>query len=108
MGAGWCQEVIFTECSFDQAQLRIGNGTISAAQIVVRGTTLKIRITRRGAHATTTTSSDFEVSPANDPHSGRTNDRVAEIALGLFQLGLALQYLRVSGKGLRQLGVPLQ
>src|SRR3984885_4662451 len=34
---GGGQEVIFTDCSFDQAQLRIGNGTLSAAQVVVRG-----------------------------------------------------------------------
>jgi len=34
---GGGQEVIFTDCSFDQAQLRIGNGATSAAQIVVRG-----------------------------------------------------------------------
>ena len=32
---GGGQEVIFSDCSFDQAQLRIGNGGISAAQIVV-------------------------------------------------------------------------
>ena len=34
---GGGQEVVFTDCSFDQAQLRIGNGDISAAQVVVRG-----------------------------------------------------------------------
>jgi hypothetical protein len=34
---GGGQEVVFTDCSFDQAQLRIGNGGISAAQVVVRG-----------------------------------------------------------------------
>jgi len=34
---GGGQEVIFTDCSFDQAQLRIGNGAVSAAQIVVKG-----------------------------------------------------------------------
>ncbi len=34
---GGGQEVIFADCSFDQAQLRIGNGEISGAQIVVRG-----------------------------------------------------------------------
>lgn len=31
------QEVIFTDCSFDQVQLRIGNGNVSGAQVVVRG-----------------------------------------------------------------------
>ena len=31
------QEVVFTDCSFDQAQLRVGNGEMSA-QVVVRGT----------------------------------------------------------------------
>jgi len=31
------QEVIFRDCSFDQAQLRIGNGTTSFAQVVVSG-----------------------------------------------------------------------
>jgi hypothetical protein len=35
---GGGQEVTFTDCSFDQAQLRIGNGTVSAAHVVVRGT----------------------------------------------------------------------
>jgi hypothetical protein len=35
---GGGQEVIFTDCSFDQAQLRIGNGSVSAAQVVVKGT----------------------------------------------------------------------
>jgi hypothetical protein len=34
---GGGQEVIFTDCSFDHAQLRIGNGSASAAQIVVKG-----------------------------------------------------------------------
>src|ERR1700675_789133 len=34
---GGGQEVIFTDCSFDQAQLRIGNGGISGAQVVVKG-----------------------------------------------------------------------
>jgi hypothetical protein len=34
---GGGQEVVFADCSFDQAQLRIGNGDISAAQVVVRG-----------------------------------------------------------------------
>src|SRR5580704_9791384 len=34
---GQRQEVIFTDCSFDQAQLRIGDGMFSAAQVVVRG-----------------------------------------------------------------------
>jgi hypothetical protein len=34
---GGGQEIVFTDCSFDQAQLRIGNGRVSAAQIVVRG-----------------------------------------------------------------------
>jgi hypothetical protein len=34
---GGGQEVVFTDCSFDQAQLRIGNGSISAAQVVVKG-----------------------------------------------------------------------
>jgi hypothetical protein len=33
---GQRQEVIFTDCSFDQAQLRIGDGALSAAQVVVR------------------------------------------------------------------------
>jgi hypothetical protein len=33
---GQRQEVIFTDCSFDQAQLRIGDGVLSAAQVVVR------------------------------------------------------------------------
>ena len=35
---GGGQEVVFSDCSFDQAQLRIGNGTVSAAQVVVKGT----------------------------------------------------------------------
>jgi hypothetical protein len=35
---GQRQEVIFTDCSFDQAQLRIGDGALSAAQVVVRST----------------------------------------------------------------------
>lgn len=35
---GGGHEVVFTDCSFDQAQLRIGNGAISAAQVVVKGT----------------------------------------------------------------------
>lgn len=34
---GGGQEVIFTDCSFDQAQLRIGNGVVSGAQVVVKG-----------------------------------------------------------------------
>ncbi len=34
---GGGQEVVFASCSFDQAQLRVGNGDISAAQIVVTG-----------------------------------------------------------------------
>jgi hypothetical protein len=34
---GGGQEIVFTDCSFDQAQLRIGNGAVSAAQIVVTG-----------------------------------------------------------------------
>jgi hypothetical protein len=35
---GGGHEVIFTDCSFDQAQLRIGNGSVSAAQVVAKGT----------------------------------------------------------------------
>lgn len=35
---GGGQEVVFTDCSFDQAQLRIGNGSTSAAQVVVKET----------------------------------------------------------------------
>ena len=35
---GQRQEVIFTDCSFDQAQLHIGDGATSAAQVVVRST----------------------------------------------------------------------
>ena len=35
---GQGQEIVFTDCSFDQAQLRIGNGSASAAQVVVQGT----------------------------------------------------------------------
>jgi hypothetical protein len=35
---GGGQEVVFTDCSFDQAQLRIGNRDISSAQTVVQGT----------------------------------------------------------------------
>jgi hypothetical protein len=35
---GGGQEVAFTDCSFDQAQLRLGNGAVSAAQVVVQGT----------------------------------------------------------------------
>jgi hypothetical protein len=35
---GGGQEVVFSDCSFDQAQLRIGNGAASAAQVVVQGT----------------------------------------------------------------------
>jgi hypothetical protein len=34
---GGGHEVVFTDCSFDQAQLRIGNGPTSAAQVVVKG-----------------------------------------------------------------------
>jgi hypothetical protein len=34
---GQGQEVVFTDCSFDQAQLHIGNGSSSAAQVVVNG-----------------------------------------------------------------------
>jgi hypothetical protein len=34
---GQGQEVVFTDCSFDQAQLHIGNGASSAAQVVVQG-----------------------------------------------------------------------
>lgn len=34
---GQGQEVVFTDCSFDQAQLRVGDGAFSAAQVVVRG-----------------------------------------------------------------------
>ena len=34
---GGGHEVVFTDCSFDQAQLRVGNGGISAAQVVVKG-----------------------------------------------------------------------
>src|SRR3984957_4206578 len=33
---GQGQEIVFTDCSFDQAQLRIGDGALSAAQVVVR------------------------------------------------------------------------
>lgn len=31
------QEILFRDCSFDQAQLRIGNGQTSAAQVVISG-----------------------------------------------------------------------
>src|SRR5712691_8405515 len=34
---GDSQEVIFRDCSFDQVQLRVGNGKISGAQVVVTG-----------------------------------------------------------------------
>ena len=34
---GGGQEVVFSDCSFDQAQLRIGNYNFSAAQVVVKG-----------------------------------------------------------------------
>jgi hypothetical protein len=34
---GGGQEVVFSDCSFDQAQLHVGNGTVSAAQVVVKG-----------------------------------------------------------------------
>ncbi|HTS25046.1 MAG TPA: hypothetical protein VMH81_04180 [Bryobacteraceae bacterium] len=34
---GGGHEVIFTDCSFDQAQLRVGNLGVSAAQVVVKG-----------------------------------------------------------------------
>ncbi len=34
---GQGQEIVFTDCSFDQAQLHIGDGDFSAAQVVVRG-----------------------------------------------------------------------
>jgi len=34
---GGGQEVVFTDCSFDQAQLRVGNGAASSAQISVKG-----------------------------------------------------------------------
>jgi hypothetical protein len=34
---GQGQEVVFSDCSFDQAQLRVGAGDFSAAQVVVRG-----------------------------------------------------------------------
>jgi hypothetical protein len=33
---GQGQEIVFTDCSFDQAQLHIGDGDFSAAQVVVR------------------------------------------------------------------------
>ena len=35
---GGGQEVIFSDCSFDQAQLRIGNGSTTSAQVVAKGT----------------------------------------------------------------------
>jgi hypothetical protein len=34
---GQGQEIVFTDCSFDQAQLHIGKGSFSAAQVVVQG-----------------------------------------------------------------------
>jgi hypothetical protein len=34
---GGGQEIDFTDCSFDQAQLRIGNGATSAAQVNIKG-----------------------------------------------------------------------
>jgi hypothetical protein len=34
---GGGQEVVFSDCSFDQVQLRIGNNNVSAAQVVVKG-----------------------------------------------------------------------
>jgi hypothetical protein len=34
---GQGQEIVVTDCSFDQAQLHIGSGDFSAAQVVVRG-----------------------------------------------------------------------
>lgn len=34
---GGGQEIVFTDCSFDHAQLRIGNGGTSAAQVTVKG-----------------------------------------------------------------------
>jgi hypothetical protein len=34
---GGGQEVVFRDCSFDQAQLRVGNGKISGAQVIVTG-----------------------------------------------------------------------
>ena len=34
---GGGQEVIFTDCSFDQAPLRVGFGRVAAAQVVVKG-----------------------------------------------------------------------
>jgi hypothetical protein len=34
---GGGQEIVFTDCSFDQAQLRIGNGAVSSAQISIKG-----------------------------------------------------------------------
>jgi hypothetical protein len=34
---GQGQEIVFSDCSFDQAQLHIGDGEFSAAQVVVRG-----------------------------------------------------------------------
>jgi len=34
---GGGQEVVFTDCSFDHVQLRIGNGAVSGAQVVVKG-----------------------------------------------------------------------
>jgi hypothetical protein len=34
---GGGQEVVFTDCSFDQVQLRVGSGNMLAAQVVVKG-----------------------------------------------------------------------
>jgi hypothetical protein len=34
---GGGQEVVFTDCSFDHAQLRVGNGAVSAAQVSIKG-----------------------------------------------------------------------
>ncbi len=34
---GGGQEVVFSDCSFDQVQLRVGNGNVSAGQVVVKG-----------------------------------------------------------------------
>lgn len=34
---GGGQEVVFDACSFDQAQLRIGNGAVSSAQVTIQG-----------------------------------------------------------------------
>ena len=57
---GQGQEVVFTDCSFDQAQLRIGNGAFSA-QVVVKAAISRTPTTRSRHRSIMTTSSSIPV-----------------------------------------------